>query len=76
LAWIKRRKTAERYGVSTRTIERWEADPKLNFPLSMIRNGRKYDDDAKLDRWDAECATAARTTRTPPAAGRQPRPVP
>ena len=70
MAWIKRRKTAERYDVATRTIERWEADPKLNFPRSMIRNGRKYDDEAALDAWDAQCAAAGRITRNPPNAGR------
>ena len=60
MAWIKRRKTAERYDVSVRTIERWEADPKLNFPKSMIRNGRRYDSQEKLDDWDTGCATAGR----------------
>jgi hypothetical protein len=70
LAWVKRRKTAERYGVSVRSIERWEADPKMGFPKSIVRNGRKYDDDEKLDAWDAQCAAAGRTTRTPPAAGK------
>jgi hypothetical protein len=69
---IPRRKTAERYGVSVRTIERWERDPELNYPKSTIVNGRRYDDVDGLDAWDAECAAAARTTRTPPNAGRQP----
>jgi hypothetical protein len=64
-----RRKTAnERYGRSVRTIERWEANPKLNFPKSRIINGRRYDDTELLDRWDRECAEAFRTTMTPPAA--------
>ena len=71
MAWIKRRKTAARYDVAVRTIERWEADPKLNFPKSIIRNGRRYDDDAQLDVWDAECAAASRVTRPPPAAGKR-----
>jgi hypothetical protein len=67
-----RRKTAnERYGRSVRTIERWEEDPELNFPRSVIINGRKYDDTEKLDSWDAECAARTRDTRRPPAAGRR-----
>jgi hypothetical protein len=65
MAWIKRRKTAERYDVATRTVARWEADPKLKFPTSMLRNGRRYDNEDELDAWDAECAAAGRTARTP-----------
>jgi hypothetical protein len=65
MAWIKRKKTAARYDVVPRTIERWEADPKLNFPRSMIRNGRRYDDEAQLDAWDAKCAANGRAARSP-----------
>jgi hypothetical protein len=65
MAWIKRRRTAQRYDVSVRTIERWEADPKLNFPQSMIRNGRRYDNEENLDAWDTECAAAGRITHYP-----------
>jgi hypothetical protein len=68
MAWIKRRKTAERYGVSVRTIERYEAnDP--TFPRSTVRIGRRYDNEEKLDDWDAACAAVGRATRTPPNAG-------
>ena len=70
MAWIKRRRTAKRYDVVTRTIERWEADPKLNFPRSVIRNGRRYDDEAALNSWDVQCAATGRTIRTPPNACR------
>jgi hypothetical protein len=72
MAWIKRLATMKRYGVSRRTLERWEADPALGFPRSRIINGRKYDSEELLDNWDAACATAGRTTRTPPNAGRAP----
>jgi hypothetical protein len=55
-------KTADRYGVCTRTVERWEkSDP--TFPKPMIRNGRKYDNDEKLDVWDAECVARDRAAR-------------
>jgi hypothetical protein len=50
--------TAERYGVSTRTIERWRHDPKLNFPTSDNVNGRNYDWLSKLVRWDRQRAAA------------------
>jgi hypothetical protein len=70
MAWQKRKKTAERYGVCTRTVERWEEnDP--TFPKSMIRNGRKYDNEEALDAWDSVCAARDRSTRTPPNAGRK-----
>jgi hypothetical protein len=62
---IQRRKTAERYGVSVRSIERWEADPALGFPRCTIINGRRYDDVELLDAWDRECAAAARGKRRP-----------
>jgi DNA-binding XRE family transcriptional regulator len=39
-----RRETADQIGVCRRTIERWEKDPRLNFPKPLIVNGRKYDD--------------------------------
>jgi hypothetical protein len=66
---IPRRKTADRYGVSVRTIERWQANAELQFPKSIVLNGRRYDDVDELDVWDAKCAAAGRSTRTP-AAGR------
>jgi hypothetical protein len=50
--------TAERYGVSTRTIERWRDDPKLNFPKPDNVNGRNYDWLSKLVRWDRQRAAA------------------
>jgi hypothetical protein len=68
MAWIKRKKTAKRYDVTTRTVERWEKnDP--TFPKSTIRNGRKYDNEEDLDTWDAACAALGRAARTPPNAG-------
>jgi hypothetical protein len=63
-----RRETALRYGVVTRTIERWEADrARTGFPPSIIRNGRRYDDIAALDEWDAACAAAQRASKMPSA---------
>jgi hypothetical protein len=67
--WLKRRDTAQRYGVAVRTIERWEDDPKLKFPKSRIVNGRRYDNALALDDWDTQCAAAGRCALTPPAAG-------
>ena len=44
--------TARRYGVSDRTISRWEADPKLGFPQPMIVNGRKFHPLDALEAWE------------------------
>ena len=60
MAWIKRKKTAERYDVCVRTVERWEANPELDFPKSILLNGRRYDDIERLDDWDVKCAAARR----------------
>jgi hypothetical protein len=62
-----RRKTAERYGRSVRTIERWEEDSDLGFPRSVLIRDRRYDDTDQLDAWDAACAARMRQARTPPA---------
>jgi hypothetical protein len=45
-------KTAEKYGRSIKTIDRWREDPKLNFPKGLVINGRKYDDVDELEAWD------------------------
>jgi hypothetical protein len=29
---LRKRATADRYGVTTKTVDRWAADPKLGFP--------------------------------------------
>jgi hypothetical protein len=83
MPWIQRAKTMRRYDVSRRTIERWEEagrrireaattedEAAVAFPESSIRNGRRYDDNVKLDSGDVACARVGRsTTRTPPNAG-------
>ena len=44
--------TARRYGVSDRTIARWEQDPDLGFPQPMIVNGRKFHPVDALEAWE------------------------
>jgi hypothetical protein len=41
-----------RYGVTDRTVARWERDPSLNFPQALLVNGRKYYDADQLTQWD------------------------
>ena len=46
------RDVCRRYDVSSKTIERWQADPKLNFPSPLVVNNRKYFSDAQLTAWE------------------------
>jgi hypothetical protein len=41
-----------RYGVSQRTLPRWDEKPELGFPKPIYINGRKYRDEAELDAFD------------------------
>lgn len=50
---------AKRYGVCTRTIERWEADAKLAFPKPAIINKRKYWSLRTLRHYDRKRAAIA-----------------
>lgn len=43
----------DRYSVCGRTIERWEQDPRLNFPRPLVIRRRKYFDPDDLDAFDA-----------------------
>jgi hypothetical protein len=63
------RQTAERYGVSLKTIERWRKSPRLGFPEPIHINGHNYDRIDALDEFDRACARrAARAKRDDPAA--------
>jgi hypothetical protein len=46
------RVVANRYHVSSRSIERWTADPRLGFPQPLIINRRKYWAENELDDFD------------------------
>jgi hypothetical protein len=73
-----RRKTAERYGVSVRTVERWEEEKeKTKFPSSFLINGRRYDDVEALDAWDdflrrQALSATNRPQQRPPTRSRKP----
>lgn len=45
-----------RYGVSLRTLPRWDAKPELGFPGPIYINGRKFRDEAALDKFDRDQA--------------------
>jgi hypothetical protein len=42
-------KVARFFGVCSKTIERWDADEKLNFPPAIEINGRRYRDAEQLN---------------------------
>lgn len=76
---------AERYSTSTRTIERWEIDPTLNFPKAIKIKRRKYWYEDELDEFDAAQGNRrellasvwdqrTRATRTPSAGRARPFP--
>jgi hypothetical protein len=52
-------KVAKRYGVSTRTLPRWDKTPGVGFPPPIIIRDRKYRDVAKLEQWDLDNAQRA-----------------
>ena len=62
--WQTRKKTRDRYGVSARTVTRWEQNPDLGFPQSTIINHRRYDKVERLDKWDKLMAAHGRAKAT------------
>ena len=48
---------ANRYGVSSMTLWRWDHDQSLNFPKPIKINGRKYRDEAELAAWERSRST-------------------
>jgi predicted DNA-binding transcriptional regulator AlpA len=50
---LQTRDLCARYGVSDRSIDRWLADERLNFPRPMRINGRRFWSEADVDAFDA-----------------------
>jgi hypothetical protein len=49
----------ERYGITDRSLDRWLADPEMDFPRPMVVRGRRYFKEEDLTRWERTRATAA-----------------
>ena len=47
---------ANRYGVSTRSVERWQRDSKLDFPKPILINNRKYWPLSSIEAWERKRA--------------------
>jgi hypothetical protein len=49
---------AHRYSVSTRTVDRWKDNPKLNFPPpDLVINQREYRKVTTIEAWERKRAT-------------------
>jgi hypothetical protein len=62
------RRVAERYDVVTRTLQRWDEQPELEFSKPIYIRRRRYRAIAALDKWDranARRAAAPKAARDP-----------
>jgi hypothetical protein len=59
--YLSRRKQAERYDKSIKTIERWGDDPALGYPPEIDINGRKFRKLSDLEAWERQRAAIAAT---------------
>jgi hypothetical protein len=57
---------ADRYAVTTRSVERWAEDPALGFPPPIYINRRKFWSLNALKRFDRECARLGMKLKPPP----------
>jgi hypothetical protein len=62
--FLTRRQQARRYGVSTRTIDRWSDDDNLGLPAEIDIAGRKYRKLSELETWERARAAIAAANRT------------
>jgi hypothetical protein len=53
------KKVCARYEITDRTLDRWLADPAMNFPRPLIINKRRYFSDSELVAWERKRAANA-----------------
>jgi hypothetical protein len=46
------RKVCDRYDIVDRTLDRWIADPAMDFPRPLIINNRRYFSEPELIAWE------------------------
>jgi hypothetical protein len=56
---LPKRQVAERYSVSTRTVDRWVADLKLGFARPVVIRGRAYFTETELEQFERRRVAAA-----------------
>ena len=57
---LRKHAMADRYGVSTKSIDRWTADRRLNFPKPFFINQLPYWNLAEVERWERDRARPGR----------------
>jgi predicted DNA-binding transcriptional regulator AlpA len=58
--FLSARKVWERYSVCDRTIDRWIADPAMQFPQPLTINRRRYFAESELTAWERRRAAGGR----------------
>jgi hypothetical protein len=58
-AVLRTAQVAARYGVTVRSVDRWEEDPELQFPKPFVINTRRYWNLADLEIWERQRPVAA-----------------
>lgn len=53
-AYLPARKVWERYGVTSMTLHRWIADPRMNFPAPHYFGRFRFWRLADLEQWESE----------------------
>jgi hypothetical protein len=57
---LRKRATADRYDVSTKSIDRWVEDPRLGFPAPFYINSLPYWNEDELIAWERSRARPSR----------------
>jgi len=65
------RLVAQRYDVSVRTLERWDATPDLGFPPPRYIRRRRFRNISELDAWDRRNARRVADPHNPRRAAAQ-----
>lgn len=61
--WVPKRQLARELGSCTRTIDRYEDDPKLGFPKSVLINRRRFWRRTEIEAWKRARVAASLETR-------------
>jgi predicted DNA-binding transcriptional regulator AlpA len=51
-SYLPAKAVCKRYGVTSRTLDRWLADSAMEFPRPMVVNNRRYFSEEELTQWE------------------------
>src|SRR5437868_2725029 len=57
--WLSRQAQARRWGVTSRTVERWGKDESVGLPPEFEVGGCSYRTEAAISRWERECLVSS-----------------